>query len=197
VLGGGEKESDLYTGHFAHVDVLHDVYYNTHLIAVQVEGRAAIKAKGLQHSFQSEDYSNSIIDSGNNSIDLAHDVFRAVMGSLESLHPKFGGMIRLSSSSNNGIPASHLDLAEWPDIHFFFKGANGKPARLTCSPSTYWQLNYPAPGRAVFQIDQGSTAAQANQSTFGLPLFNNYYTVFDRSQGKGNGVISFAPIARP
>jgi hypothetical protein len=197
VLGGGEKETDLYSGSFVHVDVLHDVYYNTHLISVQVGGLAAVKAKGLQHIFQSEDYSNSIIDSGTNSIDLAHDVFRAVMESLEHLNPKFGSLVRLSSSSNSGIPASHLDLAEWPDIHFFFKGANGKPVRLTCATSTYWQVNYPAPGRAVFQIDQGSTAAQANESTFGLPLFNNYYTVFDRSQGKGNGVISFAPIVQP
>jgi hypothetical protein len=33
VLGGGEWETDLYTGSFVHVDVLHDVYYNTNLIS--------------------------------------------------------------------------------------------------------------------------------------------------------------------
>ena len=59
------------------------------------------------------------------------------------------------------------------------------------------QTNYPSPGQAVFQIAQGTTPKQANQSILGLPLFNNYYTVFDRSQGKGKGVISFAPIVKP
>jgi hypothetical protein len=33
-------------------------------------------------------------------------------------------------------------------------------------------------------------------SILGLPLFNNYYTVFDRTQNL-YGTINFAPIATP
>jgi hypothetical protein len=197
VLGGGERETDLYTGSFVHVDVLHDVYYNTNLISVQVDGCPAVKAAPLQSQYRTQAYSNSIIDSGTSALFPAYDVFQSIMKSLESLNAKFVSTIRQASSSDNGISTSLLDLSEWPGISFILTGTSGKPVRLTCAPSTYWQTNYPAPGQAVFQIAQGTTPNQANQSILGLPLFNNYYTVFDRSQGKGNGVISFAPIKKP
>jgi hypothetical protein len=196
VLGGGEQEKDLYAGSFVHVDVLHDVYYNTNLIAIQVEGCAEVPARPLQSHFKRQDITNSIMDTGTSALYLAYDVFRAVLASFESLNLKFTSMIRLATTAADGISVSLLDLAEWPDLHFILTGADGKPVRLTCSPGTYWQVNYPAPGFAAFQIAQNSTENQANQSILGLPLFNNYYTVFDRSQGKGNGVISVAPIAR-
>jgi hypothetical protein len=35
-----------------------------------------------------------------------------------------------------------------------------------------------------------------NQSILGLPLMNNYYCVFDRSQDS-YGIIRFAPIKQP
>jgi hypothetical protein len=34
-------------------------------------------------------------------------------------------------------------------------------------------------------------------SIFGLPLMNNYFTIFDRSVDRGLGVIKCAPIKRP
>jgi hypothetical protein len=194
VLGGGEQEKDLYTGSFVHVDVLHDVYYNTNLVAIQVEGCAEVPARPLQSHFKTADITNSIMDTGTSALYLAYDVFKAVLASFESLNLKFTSMIRLATTAADGISVSLLDLAEWPDLHFILTGADGKPVRLTCTPGTYWQVNYPAPGYAAFQIAQNSTENQANQSILGLPLFNNYYTVFDRSQGKGNGVISLAPI---
>ena len=197
VLGGGEHETDLYTGRFTHVKVFHDVYYNTNLLSTQIEGRPPVKALPLQSNFETGNYSNSVIDSGTNILDLAYDVFQAIVHCLESLNPKFGSLMRLSAASDYGVPMPHLDLTEWPDIHFFLTGADGKPVRLTCIPSTYWQVNYPNPGYAVFQIQQGSTKTEANQSILGLPLFNNYYTVFDRSRGRGKGIVSFAPIVRP
>jgi hypothetical protein len=41
---------------------------------------------------------------------------------------------------------------------------------LSCSPETYWQLNSPKAGQAVFQInDLGSV-----QSILSLPILNNY-----------------------
>ena len=42
-----------------------------------------------------------------------------------------------------------------------------------------------------FQINNGGTLPQ---SILGLPLFNNYYTVFDRTQDP-YGAVRFAPIA--
>jgi hypothetical protein len=197
VLGGGEQETDLYTGSFTHVKVFHDVYYNTNLVSTQVEGCPVIDARPLQSHFQSGNYSNSIIDSGTSILDLSYDVFQAILHSLGSLNPAFGSLIRLSSTSDYGVPMPNLNLAEWPAIHFYLTGVDDKPVKLSCSPSTYWQVNYPNPGAAVFQIQQGSKENQANQSILGLPLFNNYYTVFDRSQGKGKGVVSFAPVATP
>jgi hypothetical protein len=44
--------------------------------------------------------------------------------------------------------------------------------------------------------DVSSMGDPANQSILGLPLMNNYYTVFDRSQDV-NGVIRFAKIKPP
>jgi hypothetical protein len=50
-------------------------------------------------------------------------------------------------------------------------------------------VNAPKAGQAMFQInDMGSV-----QSILGLPLMNNYFTVFDRSLDS-YGTIRFAPI---
>jgi hypothetical protein len=71
-------------------------------------------------------------------------------------------------------------------------GENGEDVELSCTPSTYWQVDFPAQGQAMFQVS--GPLAHANQSILGLPLLNNYYSVFDRSQDS-QGVIRFAPIA--
>jgi hypothetical protein len=93
-----------------------------------------------------------------------------------------------------GVPTSSLNLAQWPNIYFTLEGENGQNVELACTPQTYWQTDFPEAGRAVFQISGPLDAA--NQSILGLPLLNNYYTVFDRTQGV-NGVIKFAKIKPP
>jgi hypothetical protein len=103
----------------------------------------------------------------------------------------------IQQAQQNGIPSSLLNLEEWPGISFILTGDNGKPVKLTCTPQTYWQQDYPAPGQSVFQIAPAGSQNPVNQSILGLPLMNNYYTVFDRSQGAGNGIIRFAPIKLP
>jgi hypothetical protein len=93
------------------------------------------------------------------------------------------------AAKQGGIPASQLDLSKWPSISFILAGDTGEDVTLTCSPQTYWQVDAPKAGQAVFQInDMGSI-----QSILGLPLLNNYYTVFDRSLDS-YGSIRFAPI---
>jgi hypothetical protein len=140
--------------------------------------------------------SNSIVDSGTNALVLANDVFSAIMNSLKNLNPQFLQLAEKALQSRNGIPSSQLQLADWPAITFILAGENGEDIPLTCTPETYWQLDAPGKGHAVFQIAGGGGLPQ---SILGLPLMNNYYTVFDRSVDP-NGVIRFAaiqPAARP
>ncbi len=188
VLGGGEEQTDLYTGTFLDIDVQDDLYYNTNLIAVQVAGSTRIAAQPLQSQYSGAG-TNSIIDSGTSILALSNDVYTAILNSLKQINPAFASQI--SSATNNGISAADLNLAAWPNIEFIFTGLTNNEVTLTCTPSTYWQVNYPAPGMASFQI--GNIGEEINQSIFGLPLLNNYYTVFDRSLDT-NGIVRFAPI---
>jgi len=188
ILGGGEEQHDLYTGQFMDVKVLHDVYYNTHLRTVQVGEGRIIQAKELPAQFAPYQISNSIIDSGTSYLALASDVYHAIMDSLESLNPVFKHLIH-KSQLKGSVAVNELNLTHWPDLRFRFEGIT-KDALLTVTPDTYWQVNYPTPGQAVFQI-----GPEGVQSIFGLPLLNNYYTVFDRSASEA-GVVRFASIKR-
>jgi hypothetical protein len=194
ILGGGEEQTDLYQGSFVNVDVLDDLYYNTNLKSVQVDGCAAVAAAPLQSQYRDFMISNSIIDSGTSDLSLAGDVYQAILNSLSQLNPTFRQAITEYSSAatrQQGIPASSLKLAAWPNIYFTLSGENGEDVRLTCSPQTYWQMDFPRAGQAAFQIS--GPLDPANQSILGLPLMNNYYTVFDRSLDS-KGVVRFAPI---
>jgi hypothetical protein len=197
VLGGGEEQTDLFQGNFLNVDVLDDLYYNTNLKSVQVDGCAAVAAAPLQAQYKDFMITNSIIDSGTSDLSLAGDVYQAILTGLNQLNPAFTQAIQnyaKAAQSNQGTPASQLRLADWPNIYFILSGENGEDIKLTCSPQTYWQEDFPAAGQAAFQIS--GPLDDANQSILGLPLMNNYYTVFDRSLDS-QGVIRFAPIKRP
>jgi hypothetical protein len=190
ILGGGEEQKDLYRGSFVAVRVLHDVYYNTLLKAVQVEGCPPVPALPLQAKYRADQVSNSLVDSGTSDLTLAADVYAGVMRALERLNPRFIALVAQARQKGT-VPASRLNLRAWPDIHFILAGEKGEDVKLTCEPQTYWQVDFPAAGRAVFQISGPLDAA--NQSILGLPLMNNYFTVFDRSLD-AKGVIRFAPI---
>jgi hypothetical protein len=199
VLGGGEEQADLYEGLFVEVNVLDDLYYNTNLKSVQVEGCAVVAAQPLQAQYVDECKTNAIIDSGTSVLMLAADAYASVVGSLKQIDPAFGAAIANFTASptlSQGLPMGQLDIAKWPNIHFVFEGRNGEDIRLTCAPRTYWQFDYPAAGQASFQIIGPVQGEDANQSVFGLPLLNNYYTVFDRSLST-TGVIRFASIKPP
>jgi hypothetical protein len=191
ILGGGEEQTTLYQGSFLGVDVVDDAWYNTNLKAVQVDGCAPVNALPLPTKYEQSMISNSIVDSGTNSLAVSKDVLTAILQSLNSLNPQFVQLIDKAVQQAEGIPASQLDLSKWPGISFILAGDTGQDVKLTCSPQTYWQINAPKAGQAVFQInDMGSV-----QSILGLPLLNNYFTVFDRSLDS-YGSIRFAPIKR-
>jgi hypothetical protein len=191
ILGGGPEQTDLYTGVFVRAGVVDDLYYNTNLLSVQVQGCAQVDAQSLPAQYAASMVSNSIVDSGTNGLVLAPDVYQAIVSSLGEVNPAFGGLI--SQATQQPVPAGNLDLTQWPDITFTLQGAPGEPAvSLTCAPQTYWQTDAPAAGQAMFQISN----SQMPQSILGLPLLNNYFTVFDRTQDP-YGVIGFASIAQP
>jgi hypothetical protein len=187
IMGGGPEQADLYQGEFIRVDVVDDLYYNTDLLAVQVAGGQQIAAQPLPAQYGASMVSNSIVDSGTNGLVVAPDVYQAIVSSLGQVNPAFGTLISQATQQQT-IPNASLNLAQWPDLNFILKGENGDPVTLTCSPQTYWQTDVSA-GQAIFQISN----SQMPQSILGLPLMNNYYTVFDRTQDP-YGVICFAPI---
>ena len=192
VLGGGLDQTDLYTGQPLNVAVLDDLYYNTNLKAVQVGDASPVEAAPLPPSQAKTLISNSIVDSGTNSLVLAPDVYQAVISGLGNLSADFATLVS-EATSKGAIPQSSLNLSNWPDISFVMQGADGNDATLTCAPTTYWQTDAPQAGYATFQINNGGNFPM---SILGLPLFNNYYTVFDRTQNP-YGIINFAPIATP
>jgi hypothetical protein len=193
IVGGGEEQTDLYTGPFSAVTVVNDLYYNVNLKAVQVGNGPAVPAAPLQPSFSSEAGSNAIVDSGTNSLALAADVYATILNSLEQINPKFSQQLQQASQSENGISTAQLQLDAWPVIRFTLQGETGD-VQLAVQPTAYWQVDAPAPGQAspVIEGQQGGPGVPV-QSILGLPLMNGYYTVFDRS-ADSQGVIRFATI---
>lgn len=190
VLGGGLDQKDLYTGQPLNVAVLDDLYYNTNLKAVQVGDADPVTVKQLDQSQAKSLVSNSIVDSGTNSLVLAPDAYQAVISGLRSLGAGFAALVD-EATSRGAVRQSALTLGDWPDIRFVLQGADGTDVTLTCAPATYWQTDAPQEGNAMFQVSSGGNMPF---SILGLPLFNNYYTVFDRTQNP-YGTINFAPIA--
>ena len=190
ILGGGEESTDLYSGPFQSARVVDDVYYNTNLKAVIVGNGTPIAVSAPTKA--SGNVSNSIVDSGTNSLTIDQTLFEEIVAELSSA----AGETLADAMRAGYVPMSQLDLSAWPTITFVLEGALGTDVNLAVAPATYWQLNSPKPGyaMAVLFSDNGNLGGQ---SILGLPLMNNYFTIFDRSVDKGLGVISFAPITRP
>jgi hypothetical protein len=189
ILGGGEEQTDLYTGEFVNVDVLDDFYYNVNLTAIQVGKAAPVAVAPLPARFKQTAITNAIVDTGTNALFLTAAAYKSLLAGLDAISPQFGKIISKAAKSQEGIPTSQVNLGRWPDISFVLTGDNGHDVTLTVAPQTYWQIDFPSAGHAIFVIESGNLP----QSILGLPLMNNYFTVFDRSQD-AYGVIRFAPI---
>jgi hypothetical protein len=181
ILGGGEEQTDLYAGAFQVARVVHDYFYNVNLKSVTVGNTAPVLVS--PSTKEKDDVSNAIIDSGTSGIYLGTPVFKEVVDRFKSLG--FGNEIQHTT-----LPMSRLKLADWPVLTFVLEGALGSDVTLEVTPQTYWQTDAPSAGHAWLALaDEGKKS-----SILGLPLMNNYFTVFDRSVNKGRGVISFARI---
>jgi hypothetical protein len=180
IFGGGEEYTKLYKGPFQVARVVHDLYYNVNLKSVAVGNTAPIQVSAPTKA--SGNVSNAIVDSGTNGIYLDPSTFKELVARFASL-----GLEDIFHAGY--VSMSKLNLADWPALTFVLEGALGTDVTLQVAAHTYWQTNSPKAGYASLVLYSGDSS-----SILGLPLMNNYFTVFDRSVDKGLGVVSFAKI---
>ncbi len=183
IIGGGQDAKDLYTGGFQTAKVLADAWYCTNLKAILV-GASTINvpargAKGMP--------SNSIVDSGTNSLNLPRTLLNAIAAKLPEPGQK---TLFLAALKNEPVSVSKLDLASWPTISFVLQGDTGD-VTLNVTPDNYWQVDAGRVGEALL----GFTPGQSGLSILGLPLMNGYFTIFDGEADGGVGSILFATRA--
>ena len=183
IVGGGMEATDLYTGTFQTVKVLADEWYNTNLKAVIVGNTDPIAArlngpKGMP--------SNSIVDSGTNSLNLPPQMLKAVISKFSTAQQAL-----LTQSILDGKLVSAGDVQTgWPTLTFILQGDTAD-VTLQVVPSDYWQVNTEKVGSAMSAITKGT----AGLSILGLPIMNGYFTIFDGEADGGRGVIRFATKA--
>jgi hypothetical protein len=188
IIGGGEESKDLYAGAFQTAKVLSDEWYSTNLQAISVGNKPAIPVRERGNTGT---VSNSIVDSGTNSLDLGRHLRELI---LADFSPRQRALLSESISekpnnNNRPISMSRLDLGAWPDITFILQGLDNKDVRLRVRPRDYWQVNAPKVGVATAAI----TAGEGGAHILGLPLMNGYFTIFDGEADGGKGVVKFAP----
>jgi hypothetical protein len=181
VVGGGQESTDLYTGPFQTVKVLSDAWYCTNLKAVIVGSATPIAAKA--HGPQGMP-SNSIVDSGTNSLNLAPQLLAAMLSKFPAAQKE---VLAKAIQQQQLVPVSELQLDAWPTITFIMEGDAGD-VRLDVPPANYWQVDTQRPGAAAAAI----TVGQPGLAILGLPLMNGYFTIFDGEADGGRGVVRFA-----
>ena len=184
IVGGGEEATDLYSGSFQSVKVVSDDWWSTVLKSVTVGGTAPIMARlqGPQGMA-----SNSIIDSGTNSLNISPQMLAAMLAKFSA---KQQALLMRSIHDNQLVAVSELDLASWPDLTFVLEGADGPDVSLVVRPTDYWQVNTERVGAAMAAI----TVGQPGLAILGLPIMNGYFTIFDGEAAGGKGVIKFATV---
>jgi len=181
IVGGGEENTDLYTGTFQTVKVLSDDWYSTNLKSIIVGKTSPIAAR--LHGPQGMP-SNSIIDSGTNSLNVSPQTLKAMLSKFPTAQRTL-----LTDSVMHGklVDTTALNLAEWPTITFILQGETDD-VRLEVLPSDYWQVNTDHVGAAAAAITPG----EAGLVILGLPIMNGYFTIFDGEADGGKGAIKFA-----
>jgi hypothetical protein len=184
IIGGGQDQTSYFTGAFQAVKVLADEWYNTNLLTITVGGSTINVPKRGQTGMPS----NSIVDSGTNSLNLGPTLLKALLGKFTAAQQQ----LLTSSIEGRSVTTSDLgDLANWPAIGFTLQGATGN-VQLQVAATDYWQVNAPKVGAAMVAITQGSDGL----AILGLPLLNGYFTIFDGEADGGMGQILFATSKR-
>ena len=186
VVGGQDADvADLYTGSLQSVKVVSDDWYSTQLKSVIVGGADPIAARvnGPQGM-----PSNSIIDSGTNSLALSSQLLNAILSKFSTAQQ---GLLYKSIYGGQLVANSDLDLSSWPTITFVLTGDKDKEdVRLDVPASNYWQLDTQNPGAAAAAITEG----QPGLAILGLPLMNGYFTIFDGEADSGRGAVKFGQL---
>ena len=191
ILGGGPESTNLFTGAFQTANVVGDDWYDTNIKSVQVGDQPPIPVQSfLETTSNGWKVSNSIIDTGTNSIMIYQPIYDKMLSSFEALNADFASAIKTASlGAGQAVGNDVLTNLNWPPVQFVLEGV-GADVTLTLSPDTYWQTDAGQANAAIFMI----LGSSSNQSILGLPLLNNYFTVFDQT---GNGTIEFAQIVGP
>ncbi|MBU2068857.1 MAG: A1 family peptidase [Gammaproteobacteria bacterium] len=193
ILGGGTGQTDLYQGEFDNISVLHDVYYNVQLTALQVDELPLLPcAPG-----NNDDLANGFFDTGASAILLPNPLYQQLLQQLAQYNPALSPVLQqlpVFNGVEQGIDAKLVELAQWPPLHFYFAGDNGNTVKLTCPPGDYWQHNAPAFGLCSFKLIP-QFPHFASQHIIGLPLLCNYYSIFDRA-AHHTGIIRCAKARR-
>jgi hypothetical protein len=189
VLGGGEECRELYTGAFSKVAVVHEAFYNTNLLAIQV-GEHTVNvpppAPGARVA------SNSIVDSGNPGLILDQGLYEKVIALFGT---ELAGLLQAGSPNVGGLAdQSRIDFNKWPPLALILQGSDGGQAKVIVRPQDYWQFDSGQKGTATTAIS-GDGGMLGGQSNLGLPIFSGHYVVFDRTASSGHGVIGFATRA--
>lgn len=195
ILGRGEEHRELYHGNLEIIDVVHDAYYNTNLISMQVGDGVEIPAEPLDTNYRKSYFSNSIIDCGCSYNILQESLYQELLDQLLDINTDFIRHIDAFQQANQkgkGYFPTDLELSEWPDIHFYFSGVEQEKVKLTCTPDNYWQLNAIEKNRAYFMF-MNELKNWPNMALMGLPLMSDYFCVFDREYDS-NGVIKVGKV---
>jgi len=196
VLGDAELCTELYQEPLQSISLVHDKYYNTELLSIQLEGFAAFAVPALAEQDKAAYGSNSIFDCGSSFLILEQSCYQYLIQSFSRCNPLFGEQITMALEARNsmqGLPLEQLQLSDWPAILLTLKGGDCHQSDviLRVESSEYWQINAPAEGQAMFLL-ASQLAGWASQSILGLPVMNNKYCIFDRSADNGMGAIKVA-----
>jgi len=193
VLGGGEECQSLYQGGFETAKIVHELYYNANLIAVQVGDRPRIPAPALLEKYQSSYASNAIFDTGSSFLVLEASIYDAVVADFASYDKDFPDLItrfQKRFQKEHGLPNENIKARDWPKLLFHLESPSGDDVTFTCNPGNYWQRNAYHAGECFFLLMR-QMPKWPNQSILGLPLMSGHYCIFDRRL-EGDGVFRMA-----
>ena len=202
ILGGDTHDvhaDDLHRDDVREVQVVHDLYYNAELVALQVGDGPRIPAPPLDAKDVARAASNAIVDSGSSFIVLEASLYRAVLDAFAACNPGMPALVTrfwdAFKATQQGVPNAEVDAFDWPDLHFFVRAPDGGETRLTCPAAHYWQRNALRAGQACFLL-MDQIAGWAKQTILGLPLLAGHYVVFDRAAANG-GCLRIATAKPP
>ena len=129
--------------------------------------------------------SNSIVDSGTNSLNLGPTLLKALFSKFSAEQQS---LLQLSVLEERLVAVSDLGALDvWPSLTFIIQGDAGDVS-LVVKATDYWQVNTQKVGAAMAAISVG----EPGLAILGLPLMNGYFTIFDGEADSGRGVIKLA-----